>query len=183
MHPIPNLSIPREIWTISGRLDPEFCDHAIELGEAEGAVEASTVGDVGGRQGNVAWINDTALNARLAAEVARCNAVHFRYDLTAFYEAFQYADYGKGDFFDWHIDRAGSPQAGPRKLSFTVNLNEPSEYSGGDFEVLYGPKPEIIPLARGDIIIFDALMVHRITPIKHGSRKSLVGWACGPDLR
>ena len=77
-----------------------------------------------------------------------------------------------------------------RKLSITVNLTNPGEYSGGEFEIDRGPHfgneryytvTEIRP--RGSIIVFPAFVYHQVTPITWGERKSLVMWTMGPKWR
>ena len=77
-----------------------------------------------------------------------------------------------------------------RKISMTVNLTNPGEYSGGEFEIDRGPHfaderyytvSEIRP--RGSIIVFPAFVYHQVTPITWGERKSLVMWTMGPKWR
>lgn len=77
-----------------------------------------------------------------------------------------------------------------RKLSMTVNLSDPTEYSGGEFEIDRGPHfnderyhsvHEIKP--RGSIIVFPAYVYHQVTPVTWGERKSLVMWSIGPPWR
>lgn len=183
MFEIPKICQVKEVWMRAATFNEDFVNSIINIGRAAKQVEGQEIKAYGGRKGNIAWINDQEMMQKIANVVATTNAAYFHYDLTAFFDAFQYAEYGEGDFFDWHIDRAGSPEHAPRKLSFTVNLSDSSEYEGGQFEVMYAPKPEVIDLARGEMIIFDAMMCHRITLVTRGARKSLVGWACGPELR
>ena len=77
-----------------------------------------------------------------------------------------------------------------RKLSMTVNLSDPTEYSGGEFEIDRGPHwnderyytvHEIRP--RGSIIVFPSYVYHQVLPVTWGERKSLVMWSIGPPWR
>ena len=36
---------------------------------------------------------------------------------------------------------------------------------------------------QGSIIIFPSFVYHRVTPVTHGRRHSLVGWIAGPTFR
>ena len=77
-----------------------------------------------------------------------------------------------------------------RKLSMTVNLTDPGEYSGGEFQIDRGPHfgderyytvNEIRP--RGSVIVFPSFVYHQVTPVEWGERKSLVMWTLGPKWR
>lgn len=77
-----------------------------------------------------------------------------------------------------------------RKLSCTINLNEPGEYEGGNLEFDFGPHAErerfyecteIRP--QGSIVIFPSFVYHRVTPITKGIRKSLVLWSLGRPFK
>ena len=82
-------------------------------------------------------------------------------------------------------------QAGKiRKLSMTVNLSHPNEYSGGNLKFDFGPHSrvgryhtceEIRP--RGSIIVFPSNIYHQVTPITKGTRHSLVMWSLGLPFR
>jgi len=73
-----------------------------------------------------------------------------------------------------------------RKLSMTVNLNEPGDYQGGNLKFDFGPHTtgnrfheceEIRP--QGSIIVFPSFVDHCVTPVTSGTRYSLVLWALG----
>jgi hypothetical protein len=72
---------------------------------------------------------------RLSKFAKDVNEECFQYDLTGFYENFYYLSYeGNGDHFDWHLD-IGPETPSPRKLSFVLQLSDPAEYEGGDFQI------------------------------------------------
>jgi len=117
-------------------------------------------------------------------------------------QAYQYTSYTKGQYYDWHRDTFDDPYLeGPwsgniRKLSFTLLLNErDKDYEGGNFELdltwRYGPDTpwkrhfvleEMHGINKGSLIVFQSSLWHRVTPVKRGKRKSLVGWYIGPPF-
>jgi len=98
-------------------------------------------------------------------------------------ESIQYAEYGEGQHYDWHVDVFPlSGTATTRKISVVCLLNDPSEWDDGDFEIrlysTYYPK-----LKKGDMIAFPSILEHRVTPAKNGIRKSATLWLSGPRFR
>lgn len=73
-----------------------------------------------------------------------------------------------------------------RKLSFIMQLSDPSEYEGGD-TILYPyadrNRKIIIPKKRGTITVFPSIIAHEVTPVTEGNRLSLVTWVYGPKFR
>ena len=73
-----------------------------------------------------------------------------------------------------------------RKISMTVNLNDPSDYEGGNLKFDLGPHFEgerfkVFDDTRtqGSVIIFPSFMYHCVTPVTSGTRFSLVLWVLG----
>ncbi len=107
------------------------------------------------------------------------------------YESFQYTEYeaSQGGKYDFHVDldysdrREGSdPQT--RKLALTLVLNEPDrDFEGGEFQFLLGTKPITCAQTTGTVILFPSWVLHRVTPVTKGVRKSLVVWVTGPKFR
>jgi len=87
--------------------------------------------------------------------------------------------------YGWHHDvDFKTPKPYHRKLSITVQLSDPSDYEGGDFEF----KPGIDPLPKevkekGTILVFPSIYEHQVSPITQGIRHSLVTWVEGPHWR
>jgi PKHD-type hydroxylase len=138
--------------------------------------------------------------------VQRANRENFLYDLTNIDgETLQYTVYGEGEYYGWHndagIETLYKPQSNGnrghgealfhdfvnincelvRKLSFSLQLSNPDDYEGGQFQLLdeHG-KSYIAPRQRGTIILFDSRTQHRVRPVTSGVRKSIVGWTVGP---
>jgi PKHD-type hydroxylase len=118
------------------------------------------------------------------------NDRHFQFDLWGF-DRFQYTVYNQpGSHYTYHSDMAFGPVTAtelkpPRKLSFSLILSDPSEYSGGLFEIASNDikEPHVIAQPRGRIIAFPSYMTHRVTPVITGVRKSIVVWATGPKFK
>lgn len=94
-------------------------------------------------------------------------------------EPVQILRYAAGDHFQaWHTD-AGADRHGERLLSVSVELSEPGDHEGGDLEIL----PDLIGKARtlpcGGARIFLSRALHRVTPVRSGTRWALVNWT-GP---
>jgi PKHD-type hydroxylase len=69
------------------------------------------------------------------------------------------------------------------QMSVTIQLSDPSDYEGGDMEFLCGP--EIVTAAKpiGTAIVFPSYIMHRVTPVTRGLRRSVVAWVSGPPYR
>jgi PKHD-type hydroxylase len=68
-----------------------------------------------------------------------------------------------------------------RKLSAVVALND--DYEGGVFETLDSDTPRSYDLKKGEMIMFPSFLMHRVTPVTKGIRRSLVIWVEGPNFR
>jgi PKHD-type hydroxylase len=109
------------------------------------------------------------------------------------YESVQFTQYraevaGK---YDWHFDMCvgedylPAEMIEPRKLSFTLLLNDPGvDFKGGDFQFNLGNEQEArtAESKKGRIIAFPSFMIHRVTPVTEGIRRSLVIWVTGPKF-
>lgn len=100
------------------------------------------------------------------------------------YNNFQFTTYkaSESGHYDWHIDSSmGQPNDNGnglhRKLSMSLLLND--DFEGGDFEINLS-KPQKVDLRRGRAIFFPSFVLHRVTPVTKGTRKSLVIWVEGP---
>jgi hypothetical protein len=120
------------------------------------------------------------LYSLLEEEIKNINWLNFKFVLNSM-EKIDYLEYHAGDEagkYEAHID--GSINSN-RKLSFSVLLSDPSEYDGGDLIIYEIPKnPMIIPKRKGMITFFPSNVVHEVTPVTRGVRRSIVSWIQGP---
>ena len=132
------------------------------------------------------WIFDRVVEA---FEMANRDAYNFELDG---FNVFQYSEYNDpGAHYEYHMDVSFASVSDRfiigRKLSLSIMLNDESEFTGGEFQMVIDSqtmeKPLTVPHKRGRFVFFPAFLVHRVAPVKSGSRKSLVFWALGPKFR
>lgn len=138
------------------------------------------------RRSQVSWLQNDAdtkwMFETLAGIVSQMNAQHFRFDLTGFGEPLQLTNYDQSEngMYGWHQDYNAKIS---RKLSITVQLTDPSEYEGGNLQIMTSTNPQNVRKQRGLIAIFPSYVVHQVTPVTQGSRQSLVAWVSGPAFK
>ena len=103
------------------------------------------------------------------------------------WEPFQYTQYDEsyGGHFNWHIDvhpKFNVDDPDPRKISFSVGLSDIHDYGGGDFMIKVDKDHKTFKLGRGDVIVFPSWMLHKVSSVTKGMRRTLVGWGNGPLL-
>ena len=89
--------------------------------------------------------------------------------------SFLFSRTGKGMFYGPHCDMPHH-QNGRRDLSFTLFLNEPSEYKGGELILNIPPLRPSIKLQAGEIIIYPTQYLHEVAKVTDGERFVCVGW-------
>lgn len=120
----------------------------------------------------------------LAERCKHINDYAYQYDLEGFTENFYYLKYDHyGSHFNYHFD-AGPQTPKNRKLSFIVQLSDPSEHQGGNLEFLVGSERTVtVKKEKGLLVAFPSHFLHRVTPLISGTRRSLVLFAGGPKFR
>ena len=105
------------------------------------------------------------------------NDENWNFDIMGWKDSPQYTHYAFPDgHYDYHMDCCGEG-INHRKISMSILLQEAE--SGGTMQLLYGREPYSIDLSRGDAVIFPSFVLHRVTRILSGERKSLVSWISG----
>jgi PKHD-type hydroxylase len=106
------------------------------------------------------------------------------------YDSMQYTEYNSEEkgHYGFHMDSAigsGNAIGDTRKLSLSMFLNDPDDYKGGKFQFNEGTEKNAVdvPQKKGRMIVFPSFMIHRVTPVTKGVRKSLVAWVLGPKFR
>ena len=144
------------------------------------------------RKSQHCWIPSTHwIGGFLWYYIRMANKDNFLYDISDIEnDLIQYTQYNKGDFYNWHTDMdigdINEPDQLVRKLSFTLQLTNEDEYTGGNLEFADFDDSSyrfLVPKSRGTVIVFDSRTPHRVTPIESGIRKSLVGWVVGKRWR
>ena len=117
---------------------------------------------------------------RFTGLINNANERFFKFDLSRL-ESLQYTVYNKGQFYRDHMDLGfKNPNNAVRKLSFTMQLSDPADYDGGELVIKHGSTPDIARKNRGAITVFPSYVMHEVTPVTRGTRKSIVGWVTGP---
>lgn len=140
------------------------------------------------RRSKLNWLSNTPetewVFERLAHVVSSLNSEFFRFDLTGFGEQLQLTNYDQENrgMYSWHQD-SGGPRGICRKLSFALQLSDPSDYEGGNLQIMTRGQPENLIRERGIIVAFPSYTLHQVTPVVAGSRQSLVAWVSGPPFK
>ncbi len=80
-----------------------------------------------------------------------------------------------GNGYGLHIDNPYMP-SGRSDLSFTLFLNSPEDYKGGELCIQTINKTEKIKLLAGQIIIYPSTQLHSVAEVNEGERHVCVGW-------
>jgi len=182
-------------------LTPQQCDELIRIGQSEPKIKA-TIGtlvnttklDESYRKSIISWI--PFAKALPIYQVIRqwmevTNNNYFGFDTVQLSEQGQYAEYSKGGFYNWHMDSSIEMKLMPtvRKISMTLLLNDSKDFEGGDLEMWCGdtfsadPESNKFKLKQGCAVFFASFLLHRVTPLIKGNRKSLVAWFGGTPLK
>jgi PKHD-type hydroxylase len=158
---------------------------------AKGAVgnnSANAQTDISIRNSNIAFLkssdNDTRwIYEKITRSIVDINNQFWNFDLSRI-ELLQYSEYSEKQFYRPHIDMMyKSSNHTVRKLSFTVQLSDPSEYEGGEVVIKTGPDDDVVHRDKGTIIFFPSYILHEVKPVTKGTRHGLVGWVTGPAFR
>lgn len=167
------------------------CAKILELWDESKSVEARTGADahekepdLSKRKSRLCWLGYNDQTAwifnKLFKAVDDANTFRFQFDINGFFEHLQLTKYEcDGGHYDWHED-SGGQQFSIRKLSIVVQLTEPKEYEGGEFEVFGDGKAE---KTKGTIFVMPSFVTHKVNPVTSGTRLSLVAWVSGPPFR
>lgn len=179
-----------ENWAWNNQVfTPEELDAIIEIGTSVELGKASTYGPVQDDKNRNSFVQflfpgefTNWVFARLAGAITAMNDQFFGFDLTGMEQGLQFTRYtAPGEHYEWHIDKGYMTAV--RKLSLSIQLSDPADYKGGDLELQFGMKPVKVSRKRGMATIFPSYTVHRVKPVKEGTRYSLVAWVSGPPFR
>ena len=124
------------------------------------------------------WVYDKMMNC-----INEANNALWGFNLYTVLDNIQYTEYeGNGGHYDWHLD-IGPESINHRKVSVVVQLSDPTEYEGGDLELQPGNNSFAVPRKKGAIVLFPSFILHRVTPLTSGLRRSLVLWAGGDHYK
>ena len=181
------------VETTTPLFSPEQCRKIIDCGRRQQPQQAQVgMNKPGGgvdtkkRTTTISWIPFNEMPEMyndLNKFIQRTNLNHFGFEDIQITENAQFTEYPEGGFYDWHMDCDVNMQHEPpvRKISMTILLNHPSDFQGGDLELMSPGKYK--RLEQGHAITFASFINHRVNPVKKGVRQSLVVWFGGKPFR
>lgn len=161
-----------------------------DVGEID-FVKATTIGgdNKEARSSSIKWIPQNMkwnwLYSKLMDMAIEANQNLWDFDLHSAPEQIQYTEYyaSEGGHYTWHQD-IGPGMLSLRKVSITVQLSSPDEYEGGDLDIWQGGNGHLTaPRGAGTVVIFPSYMMHRVSPVTTGTRRSFVLWLGGEHYR
>ena len=181
------------VQTTTPLFTPEQCRKIIESGRAQ-KPQTAQVGmnkpgggtDTKKRVTTISWLpfkEMAPMYHDLNIFIQKCNENHFGFGDIRITENAQFTEYPEGGFYDWHMDCDVNMQHEPpvRKISMTLLLNDPSEFEGGDLELMAPGK--YAELKQGHAMCFASFLNHRVNKVRRGVRQSLVVWFGGKPFR
>jgi PKHD-type hydroxylase len=86
-----------------------------------------------------------------------------------------FSRYRSGDHYGTHVDEP--VMDGSRTdLSFTLFLDDPATYDGGELVIGTSAGEDAYKLAPGSLVLYPAATLHRVAPVTRGTRHAAVGW-------
>lgn len=167
----------------------EELDTIIEIGRSVELSKATTFGSEQSDKNRNSFVQFLFPNemtywifGRLTDSILQANNLFFGFDLTGMEQGLQFTRYSApGEHYDWHVDRRGDSPT--RKLSLSLQLNDPADYRGGDLQFKFGRQNETVRRERGMMTFFPSYTLHRVRPVTEGTRYSLVAWIAGPPFK
>ena len=182
----------------------EQCEHIIRVGQTleqedakvgsnltdHGTVKDAGINDAKKRITTVSWLplnhkETDPMYTVVDRWVKNININHFGFEGIQIGERAQYTEYPTGAFYNWHTDSNVSMQTQPivRKMSMTCLLSDPSEFEGGELELIGEEDTPKQQMKQGHAVFFASFISHRVKPVTKGNRKSLVMWFSGPPFK
>ena len=206
---------PEQIMRIKEICGTHNEDETLEVAKHVGAkTDDQVIKNI--RNNKVSWHDSHELYGMVRPIMAEVNqASGWDFEITAI-EPIQYTVYyGDENHYHWHTDtiindKTLHPDADPnhiltgtiRKISCSVQLSDPKDYEGGEFELLSGInrhdseftqeelkgegylRTQSVPLPhfrdKGSALFFPSFSWHRVKPVTKGIRRALVVWFRGP---
>lgn len=138
----------------------------------------------------VSWMgfdkNNSHIWEKMTNAIWSVNRQFFQFDLTGCYESAQLGAYTAQEegHYDWHIDSMLNCDTVPRKLSMALMLSDPSEFEGGELQIMSSTNNIVsVEQKKGRAWFFPSWTLHRVTPVTKGLRRSLVMWVGGPAFK
>ena len=178
-----------DVFELQSGIDQRIVDIILEQGKQlskeNGATNKPGSVDISKRDSEILWVQEAGwVGGMMSHFVNVANTFTFGYDIQYWATRIQYTEYNhEGAHYGWHFDTTNSMYRKDhiRKLSISLCLSRKEDYEGGELEIKVLPEEtKKYKMDIGDVVVFPSDMWHRVTPIKSGTRVSLVGWYAGP---
>ena len=87
-----------------------------------------------------------------------------------------FSRYDEGMSYDRHVDNALMGNLYRSDVSFTLFLNSPEEYEGGELIAEGVQDEKSFKLDAGSVLIYPSTTIHRVNTVTKGTRLVAVGW-------
>ncbi len=146
---------------------------SLELKEAAVLVDGKDSIEHKKRNTKIAWVHNTSSTAWIFKRMSKL----WQLEPISMLQAFQYSVYTVGCHYKWHRDIGAVDEiVSDRVISGVLQLSEPTDYQGGLLEVENHFGQHTVEKEYGMLTSFPAGWRHRVTPVTHGIRKTLVMW-------
>jgi PKHD-type hydroxylase len=165
----------------------EECQTIINIAKDKGLIKGLTRGESDVRDSKVSWLypsNGMDWAFRRVTDITlNLNEKFFKFDLFGLNEGFQFTNYvAPSGKYGKHVDRSTNIQV--RKLSISIQLNDPEEYEGGELKLYDGEEDGIVmSKEQGTLVMFPSYVLHEVMPVTKGERNSLVTWVTGKQFK
>ena len=147
------MHLKHNVWFFKDVLDKKWCNNYIKKYKNKGFKTGKVGGDGSKitaqqnkkrRNSSVAFITEKEAYEKINPYIQKANKNEDWNFEVSWNEDMQFTRYTKGQYYNWHMDMWHRPytnhrhiqyEGKTRKLSCSVLLNDPSEYSGGDLEI------------------------------------------------
>lgn len=168
---IPNVFTRQEITTINSSLaSSEFKDGKLTAGwHAKLAKNNQQLSKKDALSSKLTTQVKSALNRNnLFQTVVRPRSIH----------SVLFSRYDVGMSYDRHVDNAlmNDGRMWRTDVSFTLFLNSPQDYDGGELVIEGAEEERVYKLEAGSVILYPSTTLHRVSPVTRGTRFVAVGW-------
>ena len=93
-------------------------------------------------------------------------------------QSMQYTVYdSKGSHYDWHRDIGSGDNIAKARINVAVlQLSSPADYKGGVLQIKHQSETIDVMKTKGMVTTFPIELLHRVTPVVSGVRKTLIMW-------
>lgn len=195
------LNVGQSYVNVGNWFTPKECDQIVNYAVNYGHYNNPVVGfgtgtaktDKKTRDGRLFFFSHEAITKRILKHVRAVNEQYWNLDLYNV-EPLQLTVYDVDDHYIWHRDQVHAGKHNPthdkeliRKLSFSINMTqEGRDYRGGNLQThdgIFHQEGDPHMDKKGNGVIFESQLAHRVLPVTQGRRIALVGWVSGPPYR